>query len=141
MPNKSRPHKRSVPQTASRPLRSRAQSASQPRGSGSRSQPAHSVKDLLARSVPILSQAADQSARQAFWRGWLAAHLPAGLVSRLSGAVERGGDLTVFAESAGWAARLRYALLELDAKLRSAAPHINDVRVRVLPHRGANDLP
>ncbi len=134
MPNKSRQHKRRFPTT---PIR-KALSASQPGHSGSRSQPAHSVKDLLARAVPILSQAADQKSCQAFWREWLATHLPVELASHMSGAVERAGGLTLFADSAAWASRLRYALPELEAQLRCAAPHINEVRVRVLPRAAAS---
>jgi predicted nucleic acid-binding Zn ribbon protein len=135
MPNKSRPHKRSVPQRASRPPRTRAHSASQPRHSGSVSQPAHSVKDLLTRAVPVLSQAADQSARQAFWRPWLESHLPPELAPQITGITERDGTLTVFAASSAWSARLRYAMLELSGHIREAQPDITEVTVRVLPRR------
>jgi hypothetical protein len=130
MPNKRGLHKHRVAKLTGSIPRNRGKSASAPPG-------AHSVKDLLARAVPVLSQAADQTARQAFWQEWLAAHLPAELASRLSGAVERAGSLTLFAESAAWAARLRYTLPELEAQLRCAAPHISEVRVRVLPRQAA----
>ena len=133
MPNKRRPYKRSVPKTASRPLRTGAHSASQPRHSGRPSQPTHSVKDLLARAVPILSQAADQTARQAFWRPWLEARLPPELPPRITGITERDGNLVVFADSPAWSARLRYALQELTAKIRETQPDIKEVTVRVLP--------
>ncbi len=133
MPNKSRPHKRSVRQTGSRSLRTRAHSASQPLHSGSKPHSAHSVKDLLARAVPVLSQAADQSARQAFWRPWLEAHLPPELPGRITGITERDGNLVVFADSPAWSARLRYALQELDAPIRQAQPDIKEVTVKVMP--------
>jgi Dna[CI] antecedent, DciA len=133
MPNKSRSHKRRVAQTGSRPLRTRAHSASQPRHSGSLSQPAHSVKDLLARAVPVLSQAADQSARQAFWRPWLESRLPPELPRRITGITERNGHLVVFADSPAWSARLRYALQELTVRIQDAQPEIKEVTVRVLP--------
>ncbi|MGH8298211.1 MAG: DciA family protein [Steroidobacteraceae bacterium] len=133
MPNKRRSHKRSVPKLASRSPRTGARSASQPRHAGSPSHPAYSVKDLLARAVPILSQAADQSARQAFWRPWLEARLPSGLAPRITAITERNGNLVVFAESPAWSARLRYALQDLTAKIREAQPDINEVTVRVMP--------
>lgn len=114
-------------------MRTRAHSASQPRRSGSTSQPAPSVKDLLARAVPILSQAADQTARQAFWRPWLEAHLPPELPSRITGMTERDGNLVVFADSPAWSARLRYALEELTPEIRRAQPGIKEVAVRVMP--------
>jgi len=107
--------------------------ASRPGFSGSQPQRTHSVKDLLARAVPVLSQAADQTARQAFWHPWLEARLPAELSPRITGITERDGTLVVFADSSAWSARLRYALLELESQLRRAAPHINEIRVRVLP--------
>lgn len=135
MPNKSRPHKRSVPQRASRAPRTRAHSGSQPRHSGSRSQPAHSVKDLLARAVPVLSQAADRSARQAFWRPWLDTRLPPELPPQITGITEHNGLLVVFAASPAWSARLRYALQELQPQIQATQPDIKEVTVKVLPRR------
>ena len=126
MPNKSRPHKRGIPKLTRGSSQSRAVS-------GPRPQAAHSVKDLLARSVPILSQAARQSARQAFWGPWLAARLAPELPPRITGVTERDGTLVVFADSPAWSARLRYALLELTAQIREAEPNIKEVTVRVLP--------
>ena len=133
MPNKRRQHKRSVRNPPARPLRTRAHSASQPRHSGATSQPARSVKDLLARAVPVLSQAADQTARQAFWRPWLQSHLPPDLPARITGITEREGSLVVFADSSAWSARLRYALQELAPEIRRTQPDIKEVAVRVMP--------
>ena len=104
------------------------------RGSGGRrSKRADSVKDLLARAAPALTRLTDQTARQAFWRNWLEAHLPADFVRRLSGVVERDGTLVIFAESAAWSARLRYAIQELEPEIRACQPGIAQVTVRVLP--------
>ena len=109
MPNKSRLHKRSnLKLTARSP-----QSLSKRGVSGSGSQSPHSVKDLLARSVPVLSQAANHNARQAFWRPWLEAHLPPELAPQITAITERDRTLVVFATSPAWSARLRYALQEL----------------------------
>jgi hypothetical protein len=126
MPNKRRPHKRGVPKL---PRRS-PESGTAP---GFRPQAAHSVKDLLARSVPILKQATRQSARQAFWHPWFSARLPPELPPRITGITERDGTLVVFAESPAWSARLRYALQELQSQIRAAQPDITEVSVRVLP--------
>ena len=133
MPNKSRPHKRSVPQSASRPLRTRAHWASQPRHSGAKPHSAHSVKDLLARAVPVLSQAADHSARQAFWHPWLESRLAPELPPQITCITERDGTLVVFAASPAWSARLRYALQELRGQIQEAQPDIKEVLVRVMP--------
>ena len=133
MPNKSRPHKHNVRKLTVRSPRNSAHSASRPSHKGSQPRGAYSVKDLLGRAVPVLSQAADQTARQAFWRPWLAAHLPPELPPRISGITERDGTLVVFADSPAWSARLRYALQELAPRIREAQPDINEVTVRVLP--------
>jgi Dna[CI] antecedent, DciA len=133
MPNKRRPHKQNVPRGASRSLRNGSQGLPRSRHSASQAPAAHSVKDLLARSVPLLSQAADQSARQAFWGPWLETRLPHGMGARITAITERDGNLVVFADSPAWSARLRYALQELDAPIRQAQPDIKEISVRVLP--------
>ena len=93
----------------------------------------HSVKDLLARRAPSLMRVTAQSARQDFWSCWLSDHLPAELRARVSGITERTGNLVIFAESAAWSARLRYAVLELEHEIRAADPAVTAVKVRVLP--------
>jgi hypothetical protein len=94
---------------------------------------AHSVKDLLARRAPSLMRVTAQSARQNFWSCWLSQHLPAELRARVSGITQRAGTLVIFAASAAWSARLRYAVLELEHEIRAADPAVTEVKVRVLP--------
>jgi len=98
--------------------------------------PTDSVKDLLAKLTPSLKRVTDQTRRQNFWRDWLEAHLPAEITGKLTGVVERDGTLVIFAESAVWCARLRFAMQELQPQLHVAQPEITEVSVRVLP-RGA----
>jgi hypothetical protein len=93
----------------------------------------HSVKDLLQHRTPILTRLTDQAARQDLWNAWLSTHLPGGLRARVSGVNERDGTLVVFAESAAWCARLRYALAELEPLLRAERPAVAAIEVRVLP--------
>jgi len=92
-----------------------------------------SVKELLARAAPALRRVTEQAARQSFWREWLAMHLPGVLDARISGVAERDGTLVIFAASAEWSARLRYALTELEGEIRAAAPELTAIKVRVLP--------
>ena len=94
---------------------------------------AHSVKDLLARRVPSLTRVTAQSARQNFWSCWLSERLPAEIAARVSGVNERAGTLVIFAETAAWSARLRYAVLELEPEIRAADSSLNAVKIRVLP--------
>jgi hypothetical protein len=92
-----------------------------------------SVKAVLARSTPTLTRVSDQAARQAFWKQWLAQHLPSELTPRLSGVVERDNILVIFAESAAWSARLRYVMQDLEFAIKQAQPTIQQVSVRVMP--------
>jgi hypothetical protein len=82
-----------------------------------------------------LTRVTDQAERANRWNSWLAGQLPPELRPRVSGVVERCGTLVIFAESAAWSARLRYAVLELEAAIRAADPGIGTVAVRVLPRR------
>jgi hypothetical protein len=92
-----------------------------------------SVKDLLEGAQSHFQRIKEQEARQAQWRGWLAENLPLELCREVSGVVERQGTLVVFASSAAWAARVRFALAEREADLRRAHPAIERLQVRVLP--------
>ncbi len=97
------------------------------------SPPADSVKDVLARVLPSLKRVTDQAARANFWEKWLSERLPAEIRPRISGVTEQDGRLTVFAVSAVWSARLRYAVAELEPAMRNARPGLTEVAVRVLP--------
>ena len=93
----------------------------------------YSVKELLSRSAQALTRVTDQAARAGFWEGWLCRHLPADLAEHVSGVVEREGQLVIFADSAAWCARLRYALQELEPQIRAASTDLSAIRVRVRP--------
>jgi hypothetical protein len=86
----------------------------------------HSVKDLLRRGPAILTRVTDQQARSDRWRLRLAR-------TRISGVSEQDGNLCIFATSAAWSARLRFALIELEGDLRRAEPTLRAIEVRVLP--------
>jgi hypothetical protein len=111
----------------------RHRSRLKPTGSAKSTRKPHSVKDLLARITPALTRVSDQVARQDFWHQWLAEHLAAELLPHLSGIVERADTLVIFAESAAWSARLRYAIKELEAQLRESRPAIQQIAIRVRP--------
>ena len=80
-----------------------------------------------------MTRVTDQAARANFWNQWLSSRLSAEMRTRISGVVERDGELVIFAESAAWCARLRYALIDLETDIRTAAPAITAVAVRVMP--------
>ena len=94
---------------------------------------ADSVKDLLQRSSVLLSAISEQASRQERWRDWIDQRLPPALAKRVTGIVERGAELVIFAESASWGVRLRYAVAELESDLKRASPALSRIVVRVLP--------
>jgi hypothetical protein len=106
-------------------------------GSTQHSRGAHSVKALLQRSTPALAAIVDQRARQGLWHAWLQARLPAELLARVTGVVERDDALVIFTASASWSVRLRYAAGELESELRREQPALQRIVVRVLPPRSA----
>jgi hypothetical protein len=91
------------------------------------------VADLLQRRGFTLERVSDQSGRQRFWDSWLRERLDPELHGRISGIAEQEGRLTIFAESAAWSARLRFAVAELDGQIRAAAQTLQSISVRVLP--------
>jgi hypothetical protein len=93
----------------------------------------HSVKELLRGKLPLLTRVTHQATRQNLWHDFLAARVPAPLAARISGVSEHAGTLVIFAESAAWCARLRYAVLELEADIRAADATLSGIEVRVLP--------
>ena len=90
-----------------------------------------SAAAILASSDALLPQLTQQLALQQSWRVWLEKRLPAPLTEKLAGVVEQEGRLTLLAASASWAARLRYAVKEIEAEIRAHAPGIGVIRVRV----------
>ncbi|HET9391832.1 MAG TPA: DciA family protein [Steroidobacteraceae bacterium] len=94
---------------------------------------AHSVKDLLGRLTPTLTRVSDQASAQTFWHQWLAGQLPAALCQHISGIAESNGTLVIYAESAAWSARLRFAVQELHGELHAMQRDIEKISVRVLP--------
>ncbi|HEY3784472.1 MAG TPA: hypothetical protein VGL55_04275 [Steroidobacteraceae bacterium] len=80
-----------------------------------------------------MNRVSDQASAQTFWHRWLAGHLPAALCQRISGIVESNGTLVIYAESAVWSARLRFAVQDLQEPLSATQRDIREISVRVLP--------
>src|ERR1700744_4516521 len=72
-----------------------------------------SVKDLLQRSTPVLAGLQREAVRQRDWQQWVKRELPEELAVHVTGVAEQGGALVIFAESAAWGVRLRYAMPQL----------------------------
>ena len=80
-----------------------------------------------------MTRVTTQAARANFWHDWLSKRLPAETGARVSGVVERDHILVIFAESAAWSARLRFAIQELEREILAAADGLTSVVVRVRP--------
>jgi hypothetical protein len=95
---------------------------------------ADSVKALLGNpSHSVFGRLNEQALSHQRVRKWLENKLPQDLVGRLSGVVERAETLVIFAESAGWSARVRYAVAEIEPALLREYPNISVISVRVMP--------
>lgn len=90
------------------------------------------IKDLLAKQGLAAEARRRQQAIGAL-QSWVGQLLPAELEPHLRGAELRAGKLLVYADSAAWSSRIRYALTGLLSELRARDPSINEVRVRVRP--------
>jgi hypothetical protein len=95
-----------------------------------------SVKDLLLRSTPVLAGLQREALRQHDWLQWVQRELPQELASHVTGVTEQAGELVIFAESAVWGVRLRYAVPQLLIVMGRQQANISGVQVRVMP-RGA----
>lgn len=92
-----------------------------------------SVKDLLQRATPVLAGLQRDALRQRDWLQWVQRELPEDLASHVTGAAEQSGELVIFAESAAWGVRLRYAAPRLLASIGSQGTPIAGVKIRVVP--------
>lgn len=85
----------------------------------------------------LLATARSRAGNEAFWKGWLAEHLPQDIKGCIVHIVEEAGQLTLYAGSAALAARLRYAVVEIQDAAQSLEGHrVSAVRVRVMPQGG-----
>jgi hypothetical protein len=80
-----------------------------------------------------LTRVAEQRQSQKDWGKWLGSKLPADLSGRVRGVLERDGNLVIFAASAAWSARLRFAVAELEPQIRAENAAIRSVAVKVMP--------
>ena len=92
-----------------------------------------SVKELLQRSTPVLAGLQRAALRQRDWLQWVKRELPEELAVHVTGVMEQSGELVIFAESAAWGVRLRYAAPQLLTAISSQPTNIVGVKIRVVP--------
>jgi hypothetical protein len=89
------------------------------------------VKELIQKAPLLKKEAAQFFDTERQWLDFLATQLPGALSARIAGIGCRPPELTIYAESAAWSARLRYALAEFEAEIRARNPTIETIVVRV----------
>lgn len=101
-------------------------------GSPSRGKPKQ-INDLLANTAVLRGAVAGFARRQSDWESFFETRFPADLRQAISHYVERDGTLTVFARSAAWSARVRFALAECWPEVGAHRPTVKRYVVRVQP--------
>ena len=89
------------------------------------------VKDLIQKAQLLGKETAQHFDTERQWKDFLGGQLPADLAARVTGIGHHPPELVVYADTAAWSARLRYALVEIDAAIRQRDPAISTVVVRV----------
>jgi hypothetical protein len=97
------------------------------------------INDLLSKR-PVLARLTSAIPAQQSWVEWLRAQLPADMAPHLVNVVPRSGaeagngtQLVIFADSAAWGTRLRYALAALEAQMRERDAAVCGWLVRIAP--------
>jgi len=85
-----------------------------------------------------LSRLLDSIPAQQSWAEWLRGALAAELAGHIVSAVPKNAELVVFADSAAWGARLRYALAAMRADIAARDPAISRTTVRVQLRAASN---
>jgi hypothetical protein len=89
------------------------------------------VKDLLAKSGLLSKVSAQLVDSDQQWREFFRKRLPEDMAGQIDTLVEEAGTLTVFASSAAWSARLKYALLELEPEMKRESARLKRCVVKV----------
>ena len=94
-----------------------------------------SVADLISARLPTLAEGAPASAESSEWHVAVMNALGPELANKVNRCTLDGGRLTVVAESSAWAARMRFALAEIEPRLRELVPGLQELAVRSRPAR------
>lgn len=86
----------------------------------------------LMSARPALRRLTSALPAQLSWADWLRTAVPAELADHIVSVVPKGEELVIFADSAGWCGRLRYALAGMQAEIAAHDAGIRRTRVRVL---------
>jgi hypothetical protein len=91
--------------------------------------------DLISARLPALAQRALLAPEESVWHVAVMKALGPELANKVNRCTLDSGRITVIAESAAWAARMRFALAEVESQLLAVTPGIRELAVRVRPRR------
>jgi len=91
--------------------------------------------DLISARLPALAQRALLAPEASVWHVAVMKALGPDLANKVNRCTLDSGRITVIAESSAWAARMRFALAEVEPELLAVAPGIRELTVRVRPRR------
>ena len=91
--------------------------------------------DLISARLPALAQRARLASEQSVWQVAVMKALGPELANKVNRCTLDNGRITVVAESSAWAARMRFALAEVEPTLAAVTPGFRELLVRVRPRR------
>jgi hypothetical protein len=121
-----------------KPPRDKKSGARNARAVATRSNKTVQINDLLLKR-PLLARLAAAIPAQQSWLEWLRASVPAELAAHIVNVVPRSStgtashELVIFADSAAWGMRLRYALAAIEVDIRTRDAAVGRWRVRIAP--------
>jgi len=123
-------HKKSLPDKKTGARNRRRTIPTGPAGTTGRPGKLRSVNDLLSQRSG-LRRIVDSIPAQLSWAEWLRGAVTSPLAEHIVSAVPKSAQLVVFADSAAWATRLRYALAALLPQVSARDASILRMTVRV----------
>ena len=99
------------------------------------------IGDLISARLPTLAKRASETPEASEWQVAVMKALGPELANKVNRCSLDNGRITVVAESSAWAARMRFALAEIEPALRELVPDFRDLSVRVRPTRAARPRP
>jgi len=94
-----------------------------------------SIADLISARLPTLAEGAPASAESSEWHVAVMSALGPELANKVNRCTLDAGRISVVAESSAWAARIRFALAEVEPRLRQLVPDFKELAVRIRPAR------
>lgn len=101
-----------------------------------------SIGDLISARLPkTLTERASTTAETSEWQVAVMNALGPELANKVNRCSLENGRISVIAESSAWAARMRFALAEVEPRLRAILPGFRDLAVRIRPARTTGKRP